>query len=77
MTARTYITAEGYEHAPAVNSYTREGIAEGIRFMAELYMSTHNPAAAIELSNRQFLAVKRYGYTLEEVEAIESAVYAS
>lgn len=77
MTARTYITEEGYEHASVTSSYTREGIAEGIKFMAELYMRTHNPAAAIELSNRQFLAVKRYGYTWEEAEAIESAVYAS
>ena len=77
MTNRTYITAEGYEAATVCNGYTREGIAEGIRFMAELYMRTHNPAAAIELSNRQFLAVKRYGYTWEEAEAIESAVYAS
>lgn len=75
MASRTYITAEGYEAESMRFDHTRESIAEAIAFSADLYCRTGNPAAAAELSMRQALAVERYGYTWEEVEAIEVAAY--
>lgn len=59
-------------------TYTRDSIIEAIEFMADLYKKTLNPMAAVKLDERQELAVRRFGYTWEEVEAIaESVMYAA
>lgn len=56
-------------------TYTRESIADAISFHAHIYACTRNPAQAEYLSELQAFAVKRYGYSWEEVEALEIAAY--
>lgn len=72
MTTRTYITSEGYEAASICTTYTRESIAEAIHEAAALFaVTTVKMAAAVKLAEIEQLAVERYGYDWDEVEAIE------
>lgn len=72
MTDKTYITSEGYEAASINTTYTRESIAQAIREAAKLFAVTSSKiAASVKLDEIEQLAVERYGYDWDEVEAIE------
>lgn len=65
------------KNANGINcGHTRESIADAIRFMASVFADTHNFAASDRLYELQSKAVKRFGYTWNEVEAIEFEGYA-
>ncbi|MBR2681375.1 MAG: hypothetical protein IKE23_11625 [Exiguobacterium sp.] len=76
MTNMTYITSEGYEAASINNNYTRESIAQAIRAMAQVFAVTTNKlAASAKLDEIESLAVSRFGYDWDEIEAIEASAY--
>lgn len=54
----------------------REAIAYRIRTLSRVCAHDFNYTTAAALSEAQAIAVKRYGYTWEEVEAIEFAAIA-
>lgn len=76
MTDKTYITSEGYEAASIRTTYTRESIAQAIRAAARLFAATSSKmAASARLDEIEQLAVERYGYDWDEVEAIEAEAW--
>lgn len=78
MTNTTYITTEGYEAATVNNCYTRESIAESIRFYASVFAATSSKfAASAKLDDIEMLAVERFGYDWDEIEAIEAEGFAA
>ena len=59
-------------------TYTRESIADAIRTMAIVFVRTSSKlAASAKLEEIESVAVERFGYTYEEVEAIEIEAYAA
>jgi len=67
------------KNAQGINcGHTRESIAWAIRDAAKLFAATSSKmAASARLDEIEQLAVERYGYDWDEVEAIEAEAWAA